>query len=220
MIKHYLTFFFINLLLLSSLSAQEKKEFEGLVKYTHKVIAKDSTFDVNYDYSGIGYHSDFYYKNGNYKWLTFDSYFVMDLFLTKEKKNYLLTNNPDTILCLNSTISDGEILDYYIKKAVDTIIGYNCDVLIIKMKPLHKEGPVSYRRYYFSGDFHVDPSHFAGCKGNCYDLIYEQTKSIALRIEFEWPDRTITWEATKIKPMKLEDSFFKLAKKCFINQIN
>jgi len=220
MIKHYLTLCLINLLFLASVTAQEKKEFEGLIKYSHKVIARDSTFDVNYDYSGIGNHSDFYYKNGNYKWLTFDSYFVMDLFLTKEKKNYLQTDNPDTVLCLNSTIPDGEVLDQSIKKAVDTINGHSCDVLIIKLKPMHKDGPISYRRYYYSGDFYVDPSHFAGCKGNCYDLIYGQIKSIALRIEFEWPNRTIIWEATKIEPMKLDDSFFRLGKKYVINQIN
>ena len=192
--------------------SQKPLEFEGVISFSHTVIPKEKDYDVNYDYSGIGKTSDFYYKNGNYKWLTYNSYFIMDLFISKDKKNYLLTTSSDSMYWLNSSITDIEVLDYSITKNVDTILGYICNVLTIKLKPESKSEPISYRRYYFSNKFYVNPEHFKDCKGNCYELIYSQIKSIPLRIEFEWPNRIVIWEAVNVESKTIDESFFKLDK--------
>ena len=91
------------LLTITEVTSQVKKtEFQGLVKYTHKVIAKEKNYDVNYDYSGIGKSSDYYFKDGNIKWLTYESYFKMDLFIAKENRDYFLTNKSDSIYTMKN----------------------------------------------------------------------------------------------------------------------
>jgi hypothetical protein len=203
------------------LSAQNNNvEFEGQIKYNHKVIAKDSNFNVDYDYNGIGRKSEYFYKEGKYKFVNHDAYFKMDLFKSDELKNYLQISDSDTVLWLDARIPDFEVLEFDVKKSVDTILNYDCNVFTMKLKPIGKDNPISYRRYYFSEEFYVNPDHFEGCKGNGYDLIYEHIKSIPLRIEFEWPNRIIIFDAYKIDQMELENEIFDLDKKLVLKRIN
>ena len=199
--------------------AQTRQEFEGIVYFKHKVVPHNIKFNPEYDYSGIGHSSKFYYKNGIYKWLNDDGMFKMDLFVPAEKRNYLLTENSDTLYWLDNSITDISVVDYRIEKNADTIAGYNCNVLVLKLKPVNKETPVSYRRYYFTDQFYVNPEHFAASKGNCYNLIYQQIQSVPMRIEFEWPNRTVIWEATRVEPKKLDDGFFKIDKKYILKKM-
>ena len=187
--------------------------FEGLITYKHDVIPKKDSVNVNYDYAGIGRTSDYYFKNGNIKWLTYDCYFKMDLFVVKENRDYWLTNLSDTIYTLKKNVPDFRIIDYKTEKTSVKILNHNCQVLTLKLKPLDKESPITYRRYYFSNDFSIDPKKFANCTSSAYDVIYGQIKSVPLRIEYEFENRIVVWEATAIKPMKLEDSFFEISKK-------
>ena len=200
--------------------SQAVKEFEGVIKYKHTVIAKDSLYNVAYDYSGIGYQSEFYYKAGDYKFVNHNSYFKADLFRSKETRNYLLLNNSDTVFCVNSKKTDAEIVDYSIQMAADTILGNSCNLITIKLKPIGQESPVSYRRYYYSDKLPIDPAHFLGCKANAYELIYEKARSLALRIEFEWPNKILRWQAYEIIPQALNDSIFKKENNWVLNFIN
>jgi len=189
-------------------SQDDLKEFEGVIKFKHKVIALDSTFDVNYDYSIIGKFSEFYYKNGDYKFANHDSYFKMDLFKSNEPSNYLVMDKSDTVLVLDSKVMDVEIIDYNIKESIDTIAGYPCSVLTLKLRPANSKEPISYRRYYFSKQLPINPFHFASCKRNAYEFIYGQAKALPLRIEFDWPNRIVVWEAYEVENQKLNDKIF------------
>jgi hypothetical protein len=191
---------------------QTPKEFEGLIKYKHKVIAKVKGYNVKYDYSGIGYNSEFYYKSGHYKWLTFNAYFLMDLFDPIAEKDYFLTTSSDTLMALDNTKADLSIIDSKTEFSVDTIAGHVCNVFIFHAKPIDKEGPISIRKYYYSNNFYVNPVHFSNCKSNGMNFIYSNIKSIALRIVLEWPNKIITWEAEKVQEMNLKNDFFKLDK--------
>lgn len=205
---------------LFAFSQSMDREFEGIIKYKHSVIAKDSSYNVEYDYAGIGHYSEFYYKEGDYKFVNHNCFFNADLFRSKEQKNYLLLNHSDTVLCLDATISDAEIVDYNIKTAVDTILGNPCDVITIKMKPVNAATPVSYRRYYYSKKLAVDPKHFLGCKANAYELIYGQTRSLALRIEFEWPNKIIRWEAYEVSRTPVSNETFTKSNSWILNKVN
>jgi hypothetical protein len=195
-------------------------EFEGIIKYNHKVIAKDSSYNVEYDYSGIGKNSEYYYKEGDYIFVNHNSYFKADLFKSKELHNYLILNNSDTVFYLDSKVSDIEVIEYNIKESADTILNYPCDLITLKLKPVNKESPISFRRYYFSKQLHINPDHFKQCKGNAYELIYENTKSLALKIEYEWPNKVITWEAYEVTKQKLDDAIFKKQNNWILMKIN
>lgn len=200
---------FLLLLTSFSLFAQNStKEFEGIIKYNHKVIAKESTYNVDYDYSAIGKNSEYYYKNGDYKFVNHDCYFKADLFKSKELNNYLVLDKSDTVFVVNSRITDVQIVDFTIKKSAETILGYSCNVLTLTLKPTDKDGPISYRRYYFSKQLSINPEHFKLCKGNAYDFIFEKAKALPLKIEFEWPNRTIVWDAYEVKKQPLKDDLF------------
>ena len=193
-------------------SQKSKTPFEGLIKYSHTVVAIDKDFDVNYDYQGIGKSSDYYFKRGNIKWLTYESYFKMDLFIAKENRDYFLTNKSDSIFTLKTTGPDFKIIDTKIEKGVTKILGHSCDVLTITLKPLNAETPITKRKYYYSADYYINPEDFTKCTSSGYGVIYGAMKSIPLKIEYMFPNRTIIWEATEIKPIKLEDIFFAVDK--------
>ena len=196
------------------------EEFEGIIKYNHQVVAMDSSYDVNYDYSAIGKSSIYHYKNGNYKFLNQNSYFKADLFKSNELANYLLISNSDTVIYLNARIADLEIMDYSIEESVDTILNYSCDLITLKIKPINQDSPISYRRYYFSKKLPINSNHFKECKGSAYELIYRNTKSLPLRIEFEWPNRKIIWEAAEVENKKLSDDIFRVDEKWILSKGN
>jgi len=198
---------------LGLVSAQDKTDFEGLVRFRHKMLSKNSNAQADLAYSMLGYNSDYYFKKGNIKWLTYDCFYKMDLFKPKDDKDYFLTSQSDTIFTVKNSTTDFDVLEYRLEKSADTIMGYVCDVFIMKLKPKQSETPISYRRYYFSSKFYVDPKYFTNCNSNRYDLIFSQIQSIPLRIEFEWSDTMMIWEATQITPQILDDNFFQLDKK-------
>ncbi|RZJ33039.1 MAG: hypothetical protein EOO51_15080 [Flavobacterium sp.] len=198
--------------ILTAAAQNNKHEFVGLVKFAHTVVATDKDYNPDNDYAAIGRHSDYYFKDGDIKWLTYDSYFRMDLFRAKENRDYYLTNRSDSIFTPKNNDRDFDIISYNVLKSDRVILGHKCRMVELKLKPLGRETPVTYRRYYFSSDFYIDPEKLAKCTSSGYDVIYGQMKSIPLRIEFEFPGRTVVWEATEIKPMNLETSFFELAK--------
>ena len=201
-------------------SQNKKSEFEGIIKYNHKVIAKDSAYNVEYDYSAIGKKSDYYYKKGNCKFVNYDSYFKGDLFKSKEFMDYLLINGSDTVFCLDARVTDIEVIDFNIKKSVDTILNYTCNLITLKLKPIGQDYPVSYRRYYYSEKLPINPDHFKGCKNNAYDLIFGNAKSLPLRIEFEWPNRTIIWEAYEVIKQDVKEETFQLDKNWVLKKMN
>jgi hypothetical protein len=216
-LKTLILIIFIPVLTFSQIMSDE---FEGIIKYKHKVIAKDSTYNVDYDYSAIGKYSEYYYKDGDYIFVNHNSYFKADLFKSQELRDYLLLNNSDTVFCLDSRVPDVEVIEYNITKSVDTILNYPCDLITLKLKPVNKEFPISYRRYYFSKQLQINPIHFKQCKGNAYELIYENTKSLPLKIEFEWPNKVIIWEAYEVNKQKLDNDIFKKQDNWIIMKVN
>lgn len=184
------------------------KEFEGIIKYNHRIVAKESSYDVNYDYFAIGKQSEYYYKNGDYKFVNHDSYFKADLYKSKEISNYLILTESDTVLRFDSRIADIEIIDYEIKKSAATILGYNCDLITLKLKPIGADAPISYRRYYFSHQLPINSDHFKLCKANAYEFIFEKTKALPLKIEFEWPNKIVIWEAYEVVKQNISNDFF------------
>lgn len=197
-----------------NLTAQ--KEFEGVIKYKHTVTPKKESYDVNFDYTALGKKSEYYYKKGNYKFVNHDAYFAGDLYLTAQTANYLLLNKSDTVYRVDGTVTDMDIMDVEVKESEEKILGHSCMVVVLKLIPVGQDGPVSYRRYYCSTDFPVNPEYFAKCKGNAYDVIYEKSRSLPLKIEFEWPDRIITWEAYQAAAQKVNAKMFEIKKKAVI----
>jgi len=197
-----------------------QKEFEGVIKYNHTVTPKDKDYNVNYDYAALGKKSEYYYKKGNYKFVNHDAFFAGDLYRADQVANYLPLSKSDTAYRVDGTVADMDVMDVEVKDATEKILGHSCIVVILKLIPSGQDGPVSYRRYYCSKDFPVNPEHFKNCKGNAYNVIYEKSGSLPLKIEFEWSDRTITWEAYAATPQKVNAKLFEVGKKWIIVPIN
>lgn len=195
-------------------------EFEGVIKYKHNVVAKEKDYNVEFDYAALGKKSEYFYKKGNYKFVNHDAFFAGDLFLSAETANYLLLNKSDTVYRLDGTKWDMDVIDVEVKESAETILGHSCIIVVLKLIPSGQDGPVSYRRYYCSKDFPMNPEHFKDCKGNAYTIIYEKSKSLPLKIEFEWPDRTIIWEAYEATSQKVNQRIFEIGKKWVIVPIN
>lgn len=199
-------------------SQEIKQEFEGYIEFEHTVLPHEDNYDVSYDYKGIGKSSRYTYCKGNIKFESRDAYLLKDIFLSSEKSNYLITQNPDTILLLDATKPDVELIDFKIENNVDTILNKACNRITFKLKPLGKDEPISFRRYYFSSEYYVNPKYFENCKGSIYDVIYREMKSIPLKIEFVWPIKTVIWQAVEVKETEILDEEFEYDKsKTIIN---
>jgi hypothetical protein len=205
---------------LASFSQTDTQEFEGTIKYNHLVISKDKNYNINVDYQAIGKHSEYYYKEGNYKFVNHDAYFKADLFRSKYLRNFLVLSHSDTVLSVDSRIADLEVIEFEVKEGVDTILNYPCHVISLKLKPINQDSPISYRRYYFSEKVPINPAFFKHCKGNAYELIYSTSKSLPLKIEFEWPDRTVIWEAYEVVEEKISNDVFRIEPNWIINKVN
>jgi hypothetical protein len=218
--KSVIQYLVLSLCLLGSTDLLSQKEFEGVIKYTHTVTAKSKDYNVAYDYTALGKKSEYYYKNGDYKFVNHSAYFAADLYRASEVANYLPVSQSDTAFRVNSKVSDMDIMDVTVTDAPEPILGHSCQVVTLKLIPSGQDGPVSYRRYWCSKDFPINPEHFKACKGNAYNVIFEKSGSLPLKIEFEWPNRTITWEAYAAKRQKVNAKIFAVSKKWVIVPIN
>ncbi|MGC4103341.1 hypothetical protein [Ferruginibacter sp.] len=189
-------------------SHAQVKEFEGVISYTHLVTAIEKDYDVSSDYGYMGKQSEFYYKAGKYKWLNQNAFIEMDLFRSRDTIEFLKMQPSDTIMYVPNNFSNERVIDYKILPHADTVMGYVCDVLVIKAKG---QGGEWTRRLSFSDKFPVDPAFFAHYTYNSTNVIYSLMKALPLKIELLYPNRKITYTATKTDKKAVDDKWFEFS---------
>jgi len=179
--------------LYSIISLGQDQFFEGVIEFDHIIIPKDSTYDVNYDYRGIGTSSTYYYKKGNLMFQNNNGYFEKSIFRSKYNRNFYSDEN---------------------------ILNYECKVLTINLKPKGKEFPRSTRRYFFPKSIIIDGSQFEECYGSFHNLVYGKSNSVPLRIEYEWPNRIVKWQTKSITNQEIDSKIFEIDGSTILQQIN
>lgn len=217
----HLPIFISCLLLIKSVTGQEQNEyFEGIIEFEHIVTPKDSNYNVNYDYGGIGTSSTYYFKEGNLMFKNKNGYFKKSIFKSKENRVFLFTVQSDTVMTLDGRLNDADLIDYRFEDFDEQILGYDCKILIIKLKPKGREYPVSTRRYFYPKAILINGSQFNDCYATFYNLVYGESNSVPLRIEYEWPNRIVRWEAKSIEKKNLDIKLFKIDVNTILEQMN
>ena len=201
----------ISLMIFACCKQKVNEDFEGYISYEHKFGSSNKYYNDSSDRKFLGTHSDYYYKDGNYKWLSYDCYNLMDLHLRKDDMNYFLTSKSDTLYVSNSTNPNERILDYKISESKDKILGYSCRILTIRTVSLNEKDSFIWKRdFYFSDEVKMNPEMFKNRNHNSQNFISSKMNSLPLKIVVHQRDRDIIWEATKITWEKLDNSFFQI----------
>lgn len=194
-------FFFTFLVVLFSLSSFSQY-FEGRIVYKNVCLSDSPDFKKEYCDMYTDSIQNFYYKNGNYKYSTpNDSNWNM--FKWDERKKYNKAKKSGKIFWRNEKLSKDTIVDFKVNKSVVTILGYECDELIIK-----KPGVIE--KYYFSNKLALNPKFYnVPVKGNYYGTS-SITKSITLKTIFILVNQGLTLESTALNIDKspVDDKIF------------
>lgn len=184
---------------------QNVKEFEGVVSYRHEVIPLTENYDIKRDLEYMGISSDFYYKEGKYKWLLYEGFMEMDMFRNKDSVDFLKMKGTDTIaLAFNNVMTD-TIINFRIIPNGDTVAGYLCNVLIVEA---HGNGNFWTRTYSFTSAFSINGAWFKNYKYNATNFIYSKLNALPLKIEIKYKDRKVIYKAVKVKREYIPDSYF------------
>lgn len=125
------------------------------------------------------------------------------LYVPSENRLYSKMAMSDTLLWSDGNNNPDEALNYEILKNQDEILGYKCNVLIVKTK-------TGNATYYFTKKIKIDPELYKDHQYGNWALITSQTKSLPLKIEMDTPQFKMVSTAIEVKEMDIEDSFFGL----------
>ncbi len=191
-------------LLLSGISAFGQ-EFEGFVRY-EITVESDDEFFRNLLIKGLGTEKTFYYKDGIYKTIVNGTTLFESTFKPRENKlyKYLPDKNAYKVIDCGIDKNNGAVLEQTVSESNETILGYRCQKLFIRLD-------LQEITYYFSDRTAIEPKHFSNHKHEYWDIITKHAKSIPLKIVSAMGDGSVvTFTAIEINKDPLSDDFFKL----------
>lgn len=177
--------------------------FEGKVVYQNKYTSKVSTVSDAQLASMIGSIQNWYIKGGSYRSETDGTYLIWQIYNNQDNKIYTKTSNSNNVFYSDAAISKSENIDIAITKNALTVLGYDCDQLILTTK----QGSVT---FYYSSKLPVNSKLFVNHKFGDWYAYLAQANAVPLKMVMETPQMTVISTATEVKPMKLNAAMFTL----------
>ena len=193
---------FIIFCLILFVSCGQKGMFEGKVKYKITYTSSSDKISIRQLKEMYGDTCDYIYKNGDIEWKIKNSNYCNKILYVKKKNIlYYFLNKPDSVMQVDCSDRDEDIVSYKIIKNKETILGYQCDVLIIDTKPKDTLllGLVRKKYYYFTKKINIDSTFFLNYKYNSQDFVAKKTGGLILKIVDCFEMFSITYEAIEIK---------------------
>lgn len=179
------------------------QSFKGEIIYSNTYKSKTEQISDEQWGTMLGTTQNYFTQDGNYKSITNGKLFLWQIYLNKENKVYNKMSNSETIYWNDCSVQEDDILKAEINKNVTTILGMQCDEIIL-------ECTSGIQRYYFNSSLSTDPDLFKNHKlGNWYDYI-SRVKAFPLKMIIENKQLVVTSIATKINRKELGNSFFDL----------
>lgn len=195
--------FLLTLTFLLSVLTSSAQYFEGMVVYHNTYKSKSATV-TDEQYKGMfGGTLNWYIQTGNYKSNTDGSFFKSQLYINAENRIYSNLASSDKLLYDDASYSNNPVLSSKLNKNAATILGYQCDELILNTK-------AGVQRYYFTHKLSVNAKLYQKHKyGNWSDFL-GRSNAVPLKMIIEMPQMVMISTAKQIKPMKLNPVAFKL----------
>lgn len=202
------------LLSLTALSCREQaKDFEGVIYYRHYFSSCSPRYPLDVLFMNFDTASEYYYKNGNYKWTNKNAMLREDMYLESENRNYFRVGGGEGDVYFGEGAEvDEVILTYSEKKNQGNILGYDCDMLSLATRKI-KDKSLVYTNLLYSPKITIDSTAFSKLKYLSHDFITSKIHSLPLRIEMYGSDFEIVMEATRVEFRTLDDSLFTIVGK-------
>ena len=185
-------------------SITAKAQFEGKITYKNSYEWKLNDGLTSAQFTAyMGDKMEYYIKEASYKFVSNGMYFNEQIYEPQLNRLYNIVDGSDTLIWIDGSINSDSVINYSIQDTDVIILGHKCKVFIIQTTQ-------GIGRYYFSEDFKLDPKPFNNHHYGNFSMVTSKTKSPSLKIVIENKNFTLNFEATEIKKMKLNDSFFKI----------
>ena len=152
----------------------------------------------------MGSKFEYSIKNGDYKSISNGTIFQWQLYINKENKIYNKFANSPKALWTDASLNEDAILKTEINKNVTTVLGYQCDELVLTCK----SGVQKY--YYNSSVLKADESLFTNHNYANWNQFLNTTKCLSLKSIIETEQFILESIVTEIIPTKLNKATFEL----------
>ena len=204
--RHFLLLLiFINYLVAQG---QEKKEFEGIIRYKHHFNFDNYEGDSIEFKNAFGPSSEFYYKKGSYKWVLNNIANTIEYFDSKTQTAYFLKNEKDTLFMGVKNGRDDSLIEFSIDERSYLVNSVLCKKAITVSidKAWGPEWPTK-RILYYSPDTFIGANRFSEYRSFASNKVYQVTKCWPIKIELFFPLMPdVTYEAVEVIPKSLTDS--------------
>lgn len=181
------------------------QNFEGKIIYQNSYLTKTAGMRNGQWDSLLGKTQEYFIKNGNYKTLSDGMSSPWQLYINKENRAYTKFYKTEIIYWNDCSKNSDEIKTVELNKKAITILGYECDELILTCKS-------GVQKYYFSSKLAVNDSLFNHHVYGNWAAYLSYAKALPLKMVIETPQFKMESVAAQIVPLKLEDAFFELPK--------
>lgn len=183
----------------------QTKEFEGDIHYQHLFKFALKGIDSAEILRSFGSASNYYYKEGAYKW-TFDSCNMAEEYYSSETGEVYNRNTGSREYILSKGSGQDKLLRYEVVENADTICGYRCHRIQVMTCSKSDKDDIMIRFIFYAPDLIIDPKNFKKFESYSNDEVYKITKSAFLRIEMVTPylPFRLRMEATKVTPRSLD----------------
>ena len=179
------------------------QNFEGEMILKYSFTSKTPALTSERLEALIGNKQEYFIKDGDYKSLLNGGMITMQLYDKQSNRIYNKRPNSDTLYWLDASVNADNVTGYEIKKNAATVLGYPCDALILTTK-------TGTTTLYYSNKFKLDSSDYKKHQYGNWAFFTAKSGALPLKTIIENAQFKIEMVVTEIKPMKLEDSFFKI----------
>ena len=192
----------LTFLLLTTL-ASYAQNFEGKIVYQNTLKSKIAGVSDQQFSEMLGTKQEYMIKGGNYKSISNGTMMQWQLYINSDNKIYNKMSTSPSILWMDAAANPDTVVKAVINRNVTTILGYQCDELILTCKS-------GVQKYYFSSKLKVDARLFENHKLGNWSEFMSRSKALPLKMIIDSPQMTLESVATSVTPMKLDDKEFQL----------
>jgi hypothetical protein len=190
-------------LLLLTAFISSAQNFEGKIVYQNSLKSKLPNVTDQQFNDMLGTKQEYMIKGGNYKSLSNGTMMQWQLYINVDNKIYNKMSNSPAILWMDAAISPDTVVKAEINKNAITILGYQCDELILTCTS-------GVQKFYFASKLKVDAKLFEKHKLGNWSEYMSRANSLPLKMVIDSPQMTMECVATSVTPMKLDAKEFQL----------
>ncbi|MEO8885943.1 MAG: hypothetical protein ABI367_07755 [Mucilaginibacter sp.] len=196
-------YLFLTLLLTLSGLLCFAQSFEGEIVYNNTYKSKMPSLTDEKFTAMMGTTQNYYIKDGAYRSETNGTLVQWQIYINPENRLYSKSHNSETVIWNDGAENDDEVISSQLNKGVIELLGYKCDELILNCKS-------GVQKYYFTSKLPVDYKLFEKHKFGNFAFYLSMAHAIPLKMIVETAQYAVESTATQIKPMKLDNTMFKL----------